>query len=136
MPKLNNENRDWYLFDAEGQRLGRLSTEIANHLRGKNKVLFRDNYDNGDYVVVLNCAKIELSGNKENDKVYRHHTGYLGNLKTVTFQQLKASKPEEIIKRSVLGMLPKNKLRDQFIKRLKIYPGAIHPHQNIKFKNK
>ncbi|OQA04576.1 MAG: 50S ribosomal protein L13 [bacterium ADurb.Bin400] len=134
MVESNNQNREWYLFDAENEVLGRLSTKVANKLRGKDKTAFRDNIDTGDYAVVINADKIRVTGKKDEQKVYHHHTGYLGHLKTVTYSELLESKPEEIIKHAVRGMLPNNKLREQFMGRLKIYSGNKHPHQNVKFK--
>lgn len=135
MKKQSNENRAWYLFDAKDYVLGRLSTEIADILRGKNKIEFRNNLDCGDYVVVINVEKIKLTGKKEEQKRYYHHTGYIGNLKETTVPVLRAKKPEQILIHSVEGMLPKNKLQDLFMARLKTYKGGTHPHQNIKFIN-
>ena len=129
------ENRDWYFFDAAGQTLGRLSTQIADLLRGKNKVDFRPNKDGGDFVVVVNADKFVLTGKKMDQKRYYKHTGYLGNLKTDTVSELMAKHPGDVIKRAVQGMLPHNKLQDKFMARLKIYAGAEHPHNNAKFKN-
>lgn len=133
----NNEtnNRNWYLFDANKKVLGRLSTEIADLLRGKKKTCFANYKDCGDYVVVVNAEKVLLTGKKEEQKRYYKHTGYLGNLKTFTVPELREKKPEEIISHAVAGMLPKNKLQDIFLSRLKIYAGSSHPHQNIKFNN-
>lgn len=131
----SNQNRQWYKYDAKNEVLGRLSTKIADILRGKKKVSFANNADGGDYVVVLNAEKIVLTGNKEDQKRYYKHTGYIGNLKTKTVPELRAKTPEKIIEHSVFGMLPKNKLRDQFMKRLKVYAGKDHPHKNIKFIN-
>jgi len=135
MAEIKNENREWYLFDAKDFTLGRLSTEIANIIRGKGKTIFRNNQDVGVYVVVINADKIALTGDKENQKVYHRHTGYLGHLKTTSLSEMRKTKPEFIIKHAVLGMLPKNKLRDDFVSRLKIYNNNKHPHQNVKFKN-
>ena len=132
---MDNENRNWYIFDAKDQILGRLSTQIADLLRGKKKTNFAPNADNGDYVVVVNAEKVVLSGHKEEQKRYYRHTGYLGNLKTFTVPELRKDKPEEILLHSVKGMLPKNKLNDLFMARLKVYAGSKHPHVNIKFKN-
>lgn len=130
---LNNSK--WHIFDANNQILGRLSTQIADLLRGKGKTTFLNRNDNGDFVVVINAEKIVLTGKKEEQKRYYKHTGYIGNLKTVTVPEMREKKPEEIIRHAVMGMLPKNKLRDNFIKRLKIYKGESHPHQNAKFVN-
>jgi len=126
--------RDWHLIDAKGKVLGRLSTLAADFLRGKGKVNFAPNADLGDYVVVVNAKGIKLTGNKLNEKKYYSHTGYLGNLKTKTLSELMKVSPEEVIKMSVSGMLPKNKLSALFMNRLKVYPEDVHPHQNIKFK--
>ncbi|MFA7253533.1 MAG: 50S ribosomal protein L13 [Patescibacteria group bacterium] len=133
--QTSSENKDWYIIDLKDRVLGRACTEIADILRGKNKPNFSNNADNGDYVVVLNADKFILTGRKEDQKRYYKHTGYLGNLKTFTVPELKKSKPGEILKHAVTGMLPSNKLRDQFLSRLKVYSGSEHPHQNIKFKN-
>ncbi len=135
MIKKSSQNREWYLIDAKEQILGRISTGIADILRGKNKASFGSNKDVGDCIVVVNAEKVKLSGNKENQKRYYKHTGYIGNLKVKTLAELRKTRPEEIIRHSVYGMLPKNKLREDFIARLKIYAGANHPHKNIKFKN-
>ncbi len=131
----NNQNKDWYLFDAKGKVLGRLATEIADILRGKKKVDFAPNKDGGDFVVVINADQFILTGKKEDQKRYYHHTGYLGNLKTMTVEDMKTQKPGEILKLAVKGMLPKNKLEDVFMARLKVYADENHPHTNIKFKN-
>lgn len=133
---MNNQDRKWYLIDAEDAILGRISTQIAILLRGKDKTSFSNNSDSGDYVVVINAKKVKLTGHKEEEKRYYKHTGYLGHLKVNTVPELKEKKPEEIIIHSVTGMLPKNKLQKEFLKRLKVYPGNEHPHQNIKFVNK
>jgi len=135
MTNIQNENRKWYLFDANNDILGRLSTKIADTLRGKKKTNFAMNLDNGDYVVVVNCEKIKLTGKKEEQKRYYKHTGYIGNLKTKTVSELREKSPEKIIYNAVYGMLPNNKLRDEFLSRLKIYKGSKHPHQNVKFIN-
>lgn len=135
MMNPENQNRKWYIFDAKDEVLGRLSTQAANILRGKGKTDFSNNGDCGDYVVIINAEKIVLTGNKEEQKRYYKHTGYIGNLKTKTVSELRDKYPTEIIKHSVLGMLPKNKLQDRFMKRLKVYAGKEHPHQNVKFIN-
>ena len=121
--------RKWHLIDAEGKTLGRLSTEIAKLLRGKHKVTFTPHVDGGDYVVIINAEKIEVTGKKRDNKVYRHHTGYIGNLKEINFKKLQEKNPEEIIRLSVRGMLPKNKLRAPMMKRLRIFAGSEHIHQ-------
>ena len=127
--KPSEVQRKWHLIDAEGKTLGRLSTEIAKLLRGKHKVNFTPHVDGGDYVVVINADKIEVTGKKRDNKVYRHHTGYIGNLKEINFKKLQEKKPEEIIRLSVSGMLPKNKLRAPMMKRLRIFAGSEHTHQ-------
>lgn len=132
---LENSQRNWYIFDAKGKTLGRLATEIADLLRGKKKPIFVNNQDCGDYVVVLNAGKVELTGKKEEQKRYYKHTGYIGNLKTKTVPEIREQKPEFLIKHAVEGMLPKNKLQDKFMARLKVYTGKEHPHQNVKFVN-
>lgn len=131
----NNENRDWYFFDAKDYVLGRISTEIADLLRGKKKVKFAPYTDSGDYVVIVNAEKIKLTGRKEEQKRYYTHSGYLGSLKTFTVPELRKDKPEKMLTESISGMLPHNKLHDVFLSRLKVYAGPKHPHVNIKFKN-
>lgn len=131
----NKKELDWYLIDAKGEIVGRLATKVADLLRGKKKPSFLPNTDNGDYVVVINADKFVFTGKKEEQKRYYRHTGYLGNLKTFTVEDLKESHPDEVIKHAVEGMLPHNKLSKGFMGRLKIYAGENHPHQNIKFKN-
>lgn len=123
-------------MDVDGATLGRAATEIANLLQGKGKIEFVRNLDNGDYVVVVNAAKIVITGDKANQKMYRKHTGYIGNLKEVSYKELLEKNPEKIVLNAVYGMLPKNKLRDKMLERLKIYSDANHPHVNIKFEGK
>lgn len=135
MPNKNIENREWYLFDAKDQVLGRLATQIADLLRGKKKVNFMPNSDTGDYVVVINADNFILTGHKEEQKRYYKHTGYLGNLKTFTVADLKKDKPGEVLRKAVSGMLPMNKLRPIFLSRLKVYAESTHPHDGITFKN-
>ena len=127
--KPSEVQRKWHLIDAEGKTLGRLSTEIAKLLRGKHKVTFTPHVDGGEYVVIINAEKIEVTGKKRDNKVYRHHTGYIGNLKEINFKKLQEKNPEEIIRLSVRGMLPKNKLRAPMMKRLRIFAGSEHIHQ-------
>jgi len=136
MTQITNEQRVWHLIDANDAILGRTATKIADILRGKKKTSFVKNLDCGDYVVVINAEKVKLTGKKEDQKRYYKHTGYIGNLKTKTVPELRAKNPEKIIYNAVYGMLPPNKLRDEFLSRLKIYAGAKHPHQNVKFVNK
>jgi large subunit ribosomal protein L13 len=121
--------RDWYLVDVENRVLGRVATQIANVLRGKNKPTFTPSVDTGDFVVVVNADKIALTGNKLNDKIYYHHSEYPGGIKSITAGKLMEKKAEELIKKAVKGMLPKNKLSRHMIKKLKIYTGGEHPHK-------
>jgi large subunit ribosomal protein L13 len=126
--KLENVKRDWYLIDAQDLVLGRLSSHVANILRGKNKAIFTPSVDTGDFVIVVNADKIALTGRKLADKIYYNHSGYTGGLKEITAGKLLEKKPSELIKRAVKGMLPKNKLSRHMLKKLKIYAGASHPH--------
>ena len=120
--------RKWYLIDAEGQTLGRLAVSVANILRGKNKPQYTPNVDTGDFVIIINAAKIKVTGKKETDKIYYHHTGYPGGLKSASFKELMEKDPTLAIEKAIKGMLPHNTLgHDQFNK-LKIYAGAEHPH--------
>ncbi|SIT66577.1 LSU ribosomal protein L13P [Ectothiorhodosinus mongolicus] len=121
-------NRDWFVVDATGKSLGRLSTELARRLRGKHKPEYTPHVDTGDYIVVINAEKVRLSGNKETDKVYYHHTGYIGNMKSATAGQIRASHPERLIETAVKGMLPKNPLGRAMFKKLKVYAGSEHRH--------
>jgi large subunit ribosomal protein L13 len=121
--------RDWYVIDAEGQTLGRLATEIARRLRGKHKPEYTPHVDTGDYIIVVNAEKIGVTGNKESDKMYYHHTGYVGNLKSVSLGKLRKTFPDRIINKAVEGMLPKNPLGRAMFKKLKVYAGPNHDHQ-------
>ncbi len=121
--------RDWYVIDAEGQTLGRLATEIARRLRGKHKPEYTPHVDTGDYIIVINAEKIGVTGNKEADKMYHHHTGYVGNLKSVSLGKLRSTFPDRIIRNAVEGMLPKNPLGRAMFKKLKVYSGSTHDHQ-------
>ncbi len=127
--KKEEMERKWYLVDAEGKILGRLASEVAKVLRGKNKPQFTPHVDTGDFVVVINAEKIKVTGNKMTDKVYHHHSGYLGGLKTLTLTQMMERDPEEVIRKAVWGMLPKNRLGKRLITKLKVYAGKEHPHQ-------
>ena len=120
--------KTWYLIDAQDKILGRLATEIAKILRGKNKAIFSPHVDTGDFVVVVNAEKIKLTGNKLKDKKYYHHSGYPGGIKTVAAEKLLTTKPEELLRRAVKGMLPKNRLGRRIVKKLKVYAGPDHPH--------
>ncbi len=121
--------RDWYLVDAAGKTLGRLSTELARRLRGKHKAEFTPHVDTGDYIIVINAEKVRVTGNKEQDKIYYHHTGYIGNMKSVSLGKLRQTHPERIIETAVKGMLPKNPLGRAMFKKLKVYAGDKHEHQ-------
>jgi large subunit ribosomal protein L13 len=120
--------RKWYVVDAEGQTLGRLATEIATILRGKNKPQYTPHVDTGDFVVVVNAEKVAVTGKKAEQKVYRRHSGYPGGLKETSYEQLMERRPTEILRRAVKGMMPKNRLARQQLRKLKIYAGPEHPH--------
>ena len=120
--------QDWYVVDAAGKTLGRLSTELARRLRGKHKPEFTPHMDAGDYLVVVNAEKITVTGKKLTDKLYHRFTGYIGNLKTETLQQALAAHPERVIETAVKGMLPKNPLGRAMYRKLKVYAGPNHPH--------
>lgn len=126
--KSETVKRDWYLVDAQDLVLGRLASQIANVLRGKNKAIYTPSVDTGDFVIVVNADKIALTGRKLSDKIYYSHSGFPGGLKEITAGKLLEKKPEDIIKTAVKGMLPKNKLARHMLKKLKIYAGASHPH--------
>ena len=119
---------DWFVVDASGRTLGRLATEIARRLRGKHKPIYTPHVDTGDYIVVVNAAKIRVTGNKLKDKLYQHHTGYIGNLKTINLEDLLAKAPDQVIQKAVKGMLPKNKLGAAMLRKLKVYGGPDHDH--------
>lgn len=121
--------KDWYVVNAENKILGRLATEVANRLRGKHKPTFSTFLDNGDFVIVTNAEKIQLTGRKWDNKKYYHHTGYIGGIKETTAKELLAQKPTDLIYKAVKGMLPKNKLGRAQLKKLKVYTGSDHPHQ-------
>jgi large subunit ribosomal protein L13 len=122
--------RDWHLIDAKGKILGKVATKIANLLRGKDKPIFVPYLDVGDYVVVINASRIKVSGKKLEQKIYYRHSGYLGGLKATPLKKLLAEKPEHVIKTAVSGMLPKNKLRKLWLKRLYIYKDEDYPQKN------
>jgi large subunit ribosomal protein L13 len=122
-------NHQWYLVNAEGKVLGRLSTELARILRGKNKPTYTPHVDTGDFVVVVNAGKVTLTGKKMKKKIYYHHTGYPGGIKEITAEKLLAKKPTEMIRMAVKGMLPKNSLGRQMLRKLKVYAGPKHPHE-------
>ena len=121
--------RKWYVVDAEGQTLGRLSAEIATVLRGKNKPVFTPHIDTGDYVVVVNAAKVKVTGKKLDQKVYYHHSDYVGGMKETTLREMMAKKPEAVIEMAVKGMLPKGPLGRTMIKKLHVYAGPEHEQQ-------
>ena len=121
--------RGWYLVDAQGKTLGRLATELARRLRGKHKPEYTPHVDTGDYIVVVNAEKIRVTGRKLSDKLYHRHTGYIGNLKTQTLAQLLQSAPEQALTLAVRGMLPRNTLGRQMLKKLKVVSGGQHPHE-------
>ncbi|HET7307736.1 MAG TPA: 50S ribosomal protein L13 [Gammaproteobacteria bacterium] len=120
--------RDWYVVDAAGKTLGRLSTEIARRLRGKHKPVYTPHVDTGDYIVVVNAEKVHVTGNKRADKMYYHHTGYIGHMKSISLEKLLAKAPERVIEEAVRGMLPKNPLGRAMFKKLKVYAGSEHKH--------
>ncbi len=120
--------RDWYLVDATDKTLGRLSTEIARRLRGKHKPVYTPHVDTGDYIVVVNVEKIRVTGNKTTDKMYYHHTGFIGNLKSISFDKLQKKAPERILEKAVKGMLPRNPLGRAMFRKLKVYAGPKHNH--------
>lgn len=121
--------RKWFVADAEGQTLGRFASEVAKILKGKHKPEYTPHMDCGDYVIVLNCEKIKVTGGKENKKIYKHHTGWVGNLKEITYADLMKKHPDRIITQAIKGMLPKNSLGRQMIKKLKVYAGSEHNHE-------
>ena len=126
--KSVNVEKIWHLVDAEDKVLGRLAVKIAGILTGKNNPKYSPNADLGDFVIVVNAEKVKVTGNKFSQKNYYHHTGYPGGLKTKSFEKMQEDSPEKIIEKAVKGMLPKNKLANQIIKKLKVYSGSVHPH--------
>ena len=128
VPGIDSLDRQWYLVDAENQTLGRLATEVAAVLRGKNNPSFTPHLDTGDFVVVVNAEKIRVSGNKSHQKLYRRHSGRPGGMKVETFEALQDRIPERIVEKAIKGMLPHNALGRQMYRKLKVYRGAEHPH--------
>mgnify|MGYP000433407509 FL=1 len=126
--KPESVRRDWYVVDAAGKTLGRLSSEIASRLRGKHKPEYTPHVDTGDYIVVVNAEKIAVTGKKMSDKVYHRHTGYIGGLKSISLDKLIVKAPEQVIEIAVKGMLPKGPLGREMFKKLKVYAGDNHPH--------
>ena len=127
--KKEELDQKWYLVNAEGKVLGRLATELAKILKGKNKPIYAPYLDTGDFVIVVNAGKLTLTGKKMKDKIYYHHTGYPGGIKEMNAEKLLAKKPTEMIRIAVKGMLPKNSLGRQMLRKLKVYAGADHPHE-------
>lgn len=127
--KTEEVKRSWYLIDASGKTLGRLSTEIAKRLRGKHKPIYTPHVDCGDYIVVVNAEKVIVTGRKPEQKIYHHHSGYPGGIKSITFNKLQGQHPERIIEFAVKGMLPKNPLGRAIFRKLKVYAGSAHQHQ-------
>jgi large subunit ribosomal protein L13 len=128
LPPVDSLEHNWYVVDAADQRLGRLATEIAMVLRGKNKPIYTPSMDTGDFVIVINAEKVDVTGKKRFQKVYRRNSGRPGGMKTETFDKLQARIPERIIEHAVKGMLPKNSLGRQLFTKLKVYAGESHPH--------
>jgi large subunit ribosomal protein L13 len=129
IPKKDDIEQKWWLIDAEGRILGRMATEIADLIRGKKKPQFTSHLDTGDFVVVINAEKIKVTGRKLDQKKYYHHSLYPGGIKEITLKDLLATKPEEVIKKAVWGMVPKGKLGRALYKKLKVYRGPSHPHE-------
>lgn len=128
MAKSEQVERKWLVVDADGKTLGRLASEVASILRGKNKPIYTPHVDTGDYVIVINAEKIVLTGKKLDQKMYRRHSGYIGGMKETSYRKLIAEKPEFVIEKAVKGMLPHNILGRQMFKKLKVYKGSEHPH--------
>ncbi len=127
-PKASEIQREWFIVDAEGQTLGRLATQIASVLRGKTKPIYAPHVDTGDFVIVINAEKIQVTGNKETEKFYYRHSGYPGGLKATSVRQLREKYPDRILRNAVKGMLPRTTLGEQQLTKLKIYAGGEHPH--------
>lgn len=121
-------NRDWYTVDANGKTLGRLATELARRLRGKHKPEYTPHVDTGDYIIVLNAEKINVTGNKRSNKIYYHHTGYIGNMKKLSFDAMITRSPQRVIELAVRGMLPKGPLGRAMFRKLRVYSGSEHDH--------
>jgi len=126
--KPETVERDWYVVDAAGKTLGRLAAEIARRLRGKHKPVYTPHVDTGDYIIVINAAKVKVTGRKETDKVYYRHTGYPGGIRSVTLGKLRQTHPERIIENAVRGMLPRNRLGRAMFRKLRVYAGDRHEH--------
>lgn len=126
--KQEDVRRSWYVIDATDRTLGRLSTQIAIRIRGKHKAEFTPHVDTGDYVVVINAEKVRVTGNKLNDKIYNHHTGFPGGIKSISLAKVMQKSPEKAVEMAVKGMMPKGKLGRSMISKLKVYAGSEHPH--------
>ncbi|RMA79491.1 50S ribosomal protein L13 [Umboniibacter marinipuniceus] len=126
--KAEAVQREWFIVDAKGKTLGRMAAEIATRLRGKHKPEYTPHVDTGDFIIVVNAAEVNVTGNKAKDKMYHRHTGYIGGLKSISFEKLIEKAPERTIETAVKGMLPKGPLGRAMFKKLKVYPGAEHPH--------
>jgi len=126
--KASEIKKDWFVVDLEGETLGRAASRIATVLRGKHKPIYTPHVDTGDFVIVVNAEKLTLTGNKMAQKVYYRHSGYPGGIKQITAEKLLEKRPEDLVKKAVQGMLPKNKLGRQMLRKLKIYAGGEHPH--------
>lgn len=126
--KAHEVRRDWFLVNADGKTLGRLASEIARRLRGKHKAEYTPHVDTGDYIVVVNADKLRVTGRKASDKMYHHHTGYIGNLKSVSFEEMQEKAPGRVLEIAVKGMLPKNPLGRAMFRKLKVYAGNEHSH--------
>ncbi len=135
MAKAEEVQRKWYVVDAEGKALGRLSSEVAKVLRGKNKPIYTPHVDTGDHVIVINAEKVVLTGNKLEGKIYRHFSGYPGGMKEVKYKDMMQSKPEKVIELAIKGMLPHNTLGRAMFTKLKVYKGSEHEHQAQKPEN-
>ncbi len=129
LPQKNAIEKKWWLVDADGVVLGRLASQVANILRGKNRPHYTPFFDSGDFVIIVNADKVKLTGKKENQKVYYRHSGYMGGLKETSFKRLIATHPERVITHAVRGMLPKNRLNRKILTKLKVYAGSEHKHQ-------
>ncbi len=127
--KSETVKRDWYVVDASGKTLGRIASEIARRLRGKHKAEYTPHVDTGDYIVVVNAEKVRVSGRKATNKMYHHHTGYMGNMRSFSFEKMLERAPQDIITLAVKGMLPKNPLGRAMLGKLKVYAGPTHNHQ-------
>lgn len=127
-PKAGDVDAKWHVVDADGIVLGRLASQVATLLRGKHKPTFAPNFDNGDYVIVINAEKVVLTGNKWTEKTAYHHSGFPGGLKATSYQEMRDKQPEKIIEKAVKGMMPHNRLSKQQLTKLKVYAGSEHPH--------